>query len=89
MPTTNEILADLAQILSDFNGREYSGIIDHETLFMRDLGFSSIDVVILGETLESYYETEISFGNFVSELSQQNVQDVPIGALAEFLAKTL
>ncbi len=89
MPDTNEIISDFRIILSDFNGREYSGPVEHDTLFMQDIGFSSIDVVILGETLETYYKSDISFGDFINEMSRQNVQDVPVGALAEYLAKTL
>jgi acyl carrier protein len=89
MPEKNEIVADLGRILSDFNGREFSGRIDADTLFMRDLGFSSIDVVILGEVLESHYETKISFGDFINELRARNALDVMIGDLADFLQKNL
>ena len=87
MPTTTDsVIAELAEILSDFNGREYSGTINGDTLFMQDLGFSSIDVVILGETLQNHYGVEIPFGDFINQLSKQQVQDVQIGALAEFLS---
>ena len=41
--TSDAILADLAAILSNFNGREYSGVIDRETLFFGELGMASID----------------------------------------------
>ena len=48
----SEILADLAGILADFEGREYSGPIEPETRFFADLGLASIDAVVLGETLQ-------------------------------------
>ena len=89
MPAVDAIVADLATILSNFQDREYSGTIDHHTLFIQDLGFSSIDVVILGETLERHYDQQLPFGNFISELGKQNVQDVQIGTLAEFLASNI
>ncbi|MDF1753376.1 MAG: phosphopantetheine-binding protein [Verrucomicrobiales bacterium] len=89
MPEINEIMTDLAGILADFNGKEYYDPIGPDTLFMAELGFSSIDVVILGETLESHYQTDISFGDFIASMTEQNVQDVPVGALADYLSKTL
>ena len=89
MPSTNDIISDLASILSNFNGREYSGTIDADTLFMQDLGCTSIDVVILGETLDAHYGVEIPFGQFIAELRDSNVQDVQVGALAEFLSRNL
>ena len=85
MKTADHILEDLAGILSNFQGREYSGTIDRDTKFIGDLGFSSIDVVILGETLETYYAKKLRFGAFLSELAKNNVQDVKIGDLADFL----
>lgn len=85
MKTADDILEDLAGILSNFQGREYSGKIDRDTRFLADLGFSSIDVVILGEALESHYQTKLPFGAFLSELGKNKVQDVNIGALADFL----
>ena len=85
MKTADHILEDLAGILSNFQGREYSGTIDRETRFIGDLGFSSIDVVILGETLETYYDKKLPFGAFLSELAKKKVQDVSLGDLADFL----
>lgn len=87
MKSTDAIIEDLAGILSNFQGREFSGVIDSNTMFLADLGFSSIDVVILGETLETHYGTSLPFGAFLTELGQRDVQDLNIGELAAFLAK--
>ncbi len=86
MATANEIITDLSEILSDFNGRQYSGTITGTTLFMQDLGFTSIDVVVLGEALEDKYDVELPFGELITQLRDQGLQDVPIGVLARFLA---
>lgn len=80
-----QIVSELATVLASFNGRDYSEVITEHTLFMGDLGFSSIDVVILGETLESHFGTEISFGDFVNDLRRRNALDVMVGDLAGFL----
>ena len=80
-----QIISELATLLANFNGREYSDVITEHTLFMGDLGFSSIDVVILGENLESHFGAEIPFGDFVNDLRARNALDVMVGDLAGFL----
>ena len=52
---SQEVMDYLSSLLQNFNGREYSGPIDRETLFFSELGMMSIDAVVLGETLESHY----------------------------------
>ena len=57
------ILDDLAVILGNFHGREYSGRIDADTMFFADLGLASIDAVVLGEMLETKYGRKLPFGD--------------------------
>jgi acyl carrier protein len=83
------ILDDLARILSDFEGREYSGAIDAETRFFADLGLASIDAVVLGETLQAHYGRPLPFGDLMAELGRREDRDLTIGELANFLAKHL
>jgi acyl carrier protein len=83
------ILADVARILSDFQGREYSGPIDRETRFFADLGLASIDAVVLGETLQEHYSRPLPFGELMAELGQRADRDLSIGELADFLTRNL
>ena len=83
------ILSDLASILSNFQGREYSEPITAETRFFGDLGLVSIDAVVLGETLETYYGQKIPFQLFLTQLTESQVQDIVVGQLAEFLSSCL
>jgi acyl carrier protein len=87
--TPSDILADVAGILSDFQGREYSGPIDRETLFFADLGLASIDAVVLGETLQDHYGRPLPFGDLMAELGQRADRDLSIGELTDFLVKHL
>jgi acyl carrier protein len=90
MPKTyDEIVADLAGILRNFEDRDYSGEIGPETLFFGDLGFASIEAVILGERLEEHYGQKIPFNKFLSELMQSGEEDIAVGRLAEFLKREL
>ncbi len=69
--TQYEILADLARVFDGFQGREYSGPITLTTRFFADLGFASIDAVVLGETLESRYVRPLPFGELIGELGSR------------------
>ncbi len=89
MKTKSEVFNDLCGLLSNFQGREYSGEITEQSRFVQDLGFSSIDVILLGEALETKFETQLPFGKFLAELGAKNSQDVTIGELAEFLAANI
>lgn len=89
MNHTDKVLADLAQLLANFQGQEYSEEITRETLFFADLGFASIDAVVLGEQLEDFYGQKIPYNAFLAELAQRGVQDVAVGELADFLAKQI
>ena len=84
-----EILADVAHILSDFQGREYSGTIDRETRFFADLGLASIDAVVLGEMLQEHYGRPLPFGDLMGDLGRRADRDLSIGELVGFLARNL
>jgi acyl carrier protein len=83
--TRDSILNDLRGLLVNFNGREYSGEIEPETMLFADLGLVSIDVVILGETLERFYERPFPFNRFLAEIGREGLRDLPLGRLVAFL----
>jgi acyl carrier protein len=85
----NAILADLARILADFQGREYFDTIGPETRFFADLGLASIDAVVLGETLQEYYQRTLPFGELMAEIGRRDDRDLKIGELTTFLYKNL
>jgi len=87
--TEPEILAELAGMLADFGGREYSGPIGRETRFFADLGLASIDAVVLGEQLQDHYGRVLPFGELMGDLGRRADRDLPIGELAAFLARHL
>ncbi len=87
--TLEDILADLAGILRNFHGREYSGDIGPQTRFFADLGLASIDAVVLGETLEEHYARSLPFHEFMADLGRRKVRDIELGELAGFLHRHL
>jgi acyl carrier protein len=87
--TLENILADLAGILRNFHGREYSGDIGPHTRFFADLGLASIDAVVLGETLEEHYARSLPFHDFMADLGRRKVRDIELAELAGFLHRHL
>ncbi len=88
-PTREQVLAHLAGLLRNFNGREYSGDIGPDTLFFGDLGMMSIDAVVLGETLEGHYGRRFPFPQFLAGLAQRGAEDLSVGELTEFLYRNM
>jgi len=84
--TPEALLADLADLLRNFQGREYSGAIDRRTRFFSDLGFASIDAVVLGEELERRYGRKFPYNQLLAELGRRQAEDIEVGELADFLA---
>ncbi len=89
MKTASDILNDLEQILCNFQGREYSGEMTADTSFFGDLGFASIDAVVLGETLQEKYALVFPFHELLAELSKQGAQDLTLGEMANYLQRYL
>jgi len=87
--TQEQILGDLAAILRDFHGREYSGVIGPKTLFFGELGMVSIDAVLLAEALERHYQRSFPFSRFLAEISQDGIRDMEVGELTAFLEREL
>jgi acyl carrier protein len=87
--TADAVLADLADLLRNFQGREYSDVIDRETRFFSDLGFASIDAVVLGEELERRYGHKLPFNRLLTELAQRQAEDLEVGELVDFLVRHL
>ena len=89
MADRQQVLGDLAALLADFQGREYSGEISDETWFFNDLGFVSIDAVVLGETLQNQYGQQLPFPKFLSAAAERGAEDIQVGELADFLTEHL
>ena len=87
--TRDRLLAELADVLRNFPGREYSGEIGGDTLFFADLGFASIDAVVLGEMLEERYGQKLAFHTLLAELGARGATDLEIGVMADFLHRQL
>jgi acyl carrier protein len=80
------VLKILNQLADDW---EYSGEITPKTFFIADLGLESIDVVILGTTIQKHYDRSLPFAEFLAEIGQREVRDIRIDEFVDFVYQNL
>lgn len=88
------ILAEVAEIIVDVVGTEYLGDVEihRDTEFERDLGFESIDVVVMAEKLKQLYGEQLTLDQWWKTLMEKEVTDVTnlcVGDLIDYIVLCL
>ena len=68
---------------------DYEGEITSSTWLVEDLGLESIDVVVLGTTIQNHYDRTLPFAEFMAEIGQREVRDIRLDELVEFVHRHL
>ena len=89
-PTRQEIqkyiLGRLEELAHDW---DYSRTVGPETLLVSDLGFESLDLVVLGTALQEHYGTQMPFAEFLAEIGQRPSRDVSVSEMVDFVNRSL
>ena len=64
---------------------EYSGTFTAETGLLSDLGFESLELVILGVSIQDHYQQKLPFPEFLADLGERQVPDIFLGDLVAFI----
>lgn len=80
------VLGILAQLGEDW---EYEDEITPQTWLVRDLALQSLDVVVLGTTIQNHYEQSLPFAEFLVEVGKREVRDIRVDELVEFVHRSL
>jgi len=84
--TQDVILTDVINLLNQLaRDWEYSGEITPDTLLFADLGFESIDAVILASFVQEHYGRPFPFPQLLAEIGERQVKDLRISELVEFI----
>ena len=83
---TNKVLVLLDQLASDW---EYEEEITAETYLFSELGFQSLDAVVLGNALQEEYGQPLPYTELLSDIGQRTVNDVAVGEWIEFTYRHL
>ena len=92
MNTLNQevILTDVLNLLNQLaRDWEYSGEITPDTFLFADLGFESIDAVILASFVQEHYGRPFPFPQLLAEIGQRQVKDLRISELVGFIYQHL
>ena len=85
-PTRDSIFDHLRQLLREVaSDWDHSEEITDETLLFSQLGFQSLDIVVLGTALQDFYQREMPFAELFADIGQRERRDLSVGELAEFV----
>jgi acyl carrier protein len=76
------VVETLGELARDW---EYGEPVTPETTLFEDLGFESLDLVVLGTSLQEKYG-RLPFTEFLTEIGERNADDISVGELAEFIS---
>jgi hypothetical protein len=79
----DEVLAMMGELAGDW---EYEGALTADTCLFRDLGFESLELVILGSSLQERYG-QLPFAEFLTMIGLQGKKDISIGELVKFVCE--
>ena len=84
------ILTDVLNLLNQLaRDWEYSGEITPDTLLFADLGFESIDAVILASFVQEHYGRPFPFPQLLADIGEREVRDLRISELVGFIHQHL
>ena len=85
-----EILADVMLLLRQLaDDWEYSGDITEDTYLLADMGFESLDVVVLGTAVQERYGRVLPFPELFAEIGQRELRDISVGEWVDFIYEHL
>lgn len=88
--TKEKLLEDLKELLLTLSEDwEYGEPITESTYLIQDLGFESIDIVVLCTNVEQQYNQTLPFSEFLAEIGQREVRDIRIDELVDFFYRHL
>jgi acyl carrier protein len=88
--TRGSVLETVLSILSkmDEDG-ELEVEITPETWLVADMGLESIDVVVLGTTVQEHYHMSMPFAEFLAEVGQRETRDIQVREFVDFVVRHL
>lgn len=83
----SEILSEIVAVLEELaDDWEYAGEIGEHTMLMGEMGFESLDIVVLATALQERYPQEIPFSEFFAALGEREGGDVSVAEWVDFIA---
>jgi acyl carrier protein len=88
--TREGVMADVLHLLDQLaDDWEYSGEITPQTYFFTEMGFESLDIVVLATSIQEHYGQVMPFPEFFAEIGQRDIRDISVGEWVDFVHKHL
>jgi acyl carrier protein len=85
VPTNDEIQADVIALIAETaRDWEYGGEISSATRLFADLGFESLDAVILGTAIQERYKRAMPFAELLASIGSSG-SDLSVAQLVTFI----
>jgi acyl carrier protein len=84
--THDDVLEHISRLLLEL-GRDwdYQGAITGETLLFRELGFASLDIVVLGTAVQEHYGCQMPFAELFTDIGNRGTRDLTVAELGAFV----
>ncbi len=85
----SKVLADVLKLMTELaDDWEYSGEVASDTRLLRDVGLESLDLVVLGTTIQQRYG-RLPFSELLAALGERPVEerDLTVGELVAFICE--
>lgn len=90
-PDRETVLAELLDLVNELAGDwEFDGEVTPDTYFLRDLGLESLDLVVLGTSIQYKYGP-LPFAEYLAEIGQRPVEerDLRVVDFVDFITTSL
>lgn len=89
-PSRKEILSYIQGMIEELSHDwDYSRAVTPESMLFTELGLESLDVVVLGTTIQEHYQFQMPFAEFLVEIGQRERRDLSIAELVDFVDEHL
>ena len=89
-PARQQIQEYILQILESLSQDwDYSTAVGPDTLMVSELGFESLDLVVLGTAVQEHYQVQMPFAEFLALIGQREQKDVSVAELVDFVSRNL
>jgi acyl carrier protein len=86
IPTPAAIEAQIISLLGEISRDwDYSGGVGPNTRLFADLGFESLDAVVLGTAIQERYQRPMPFAELLAEIGQKPTPELTVGELVTFV----
>lgn len=89
-PTREQILQYVLQVLEQLRSDwDLAVAIGPSSCLVSDLHFESLDLVVLGTSIQEHYQQQIPFAEFLAAIGQRARPDATVEELVEFVNRQL